>query len=54
MYERFTKRFIEIFVLCFIVIGAAKLLWDIIPTLIKILAIILIVVGVISIFKNKN
>lgn len=54
MYERFTKRFIEIFVLCFIIIGFAKFLWDITPLIIKILAIILIVTGFISILKNKN
>ena len=53
MFERFTKHAIEMFVLCFIIIGLAGYLWDIIPGIIKIIAVVLIITGFVSMLKGK-
>jgi len=53
MFERFTKNAIDMLVLCLIVIGIAAALWNAIPGIIKILAVILVITGFIAMLKGK-
>ncbi len=53
MFEYFTRHLIETIVLCFVVIGLAAYIWDVIPGIIKLLAVVLIVVGFVSIVREK-
>lgn len=50
--ERFTRRMINTILLCLLAIGTAAAIWDALPGIIKILAVVGIVFGFLGFFKD--
>ena len=52
--ERFTRRMINTILLCLLAIGTAATIWDALPGLIKVVAIVAVVVGFINVLGKSS
>ena len=52
--ERFTRKMINTILLCMLAIGVAAVIWDALPGLIKVIAIVAVVIGFINVLGKDR